>query len=72
MKKPEGPHDVLRRSRNRREWVRDLDRWADRLAPRFPDIERHDLELILYEMLRPKSVSRDFLFRSVWNSLRVG
>lgn len=44
-------------------WVRQIDEWQRRLAPRFPDIDPHDLRMILRSLLQPPSVPRRWLLR---------
>lgn len=51
---------------NRREieaWIQQVDDWQRLLAPRFPDIDAHDLRMILRSMFQPKSVPRRWLLR---------
>jgi len=42
-------------------WVAQIDRWQRKLEPRFPDIDPHDLRMILRSLLQPKSVPRRWL-----------
>ena len=71
MKKIVVPWPPLRPSRNRREWVRDIVLWQSRLAPRFPEIDWHDMGLILHTLLRPRSVPMVMFIRSIYGDWRV-
>ena len=44
-------------------WVAQIDQWQAKLGPRFPDIDPHDLRMILRSLLQPKSVPRRWLLR---------
>lgn len=44
-------------------WVAQIDQWQRNLEPRFPDIDPHDLRMILRSLLQPKSVARRWLRR---------
>lgn len=44
-------------------WVQQIDAWQEKLAPRFPEIDPHDLRMILRSLLQPKSVPRRWLLR---------
>lgn len=52
---------------NRREetetWIAQVDDWQRKLQPRFPDIDPHDLRMILRSLLQPNSVPRRWLLR---------
>lgn len=59
-------------ARNRKEWVAKVIEWEDRLAPKLPHIDRHDLGLILYEIFRPLSIPRPLFVSSVFPDRRGG
>jgi hypothetical protein len=52
---------------NRREetesWIAQVDDWQRKLQPRFPDIDPHDLRMILRSLLQPNTVPRRWLLR---------
>jgi hypothetical protein len=45
------------------QWVRQIDMWQHKLAPKLPDIDPHDLRMILRSLLQPPSVKRRWLLR---------
>ena len=45
------------------EWIRKVDLWQARLAPQFPEIDPHDLRMILRSIFQPASVPRHWLLR---------
>ena len=53
----------LHPTRNREEWVEKSAYWEERLAPKLPHIDRHDLGLIVREIFRPLSVPRKLFYR---------
>ena len=50
-------------SNEREQWLEQVDSWYRRLAPRMPDIDPHDLRMILRSLLQPPSVPRRWLLR---------
>lgn len=46
-----------------REWIEQIDRWQRRLAPQFPDVDPHDLRMMLRSILQPSSIPRRWLLR---------
>jgi hypothetical protein len=42
--------------------VRKITRWHRRLAPQLPDIDPHDLDLIIAALLRPRKERMKFIF----------
>ena len=44
-------------------WIAEINEWQKRLEPRFPDIDPHDLRMILRSLLQPPSVPRHWLLR---------
>jgi hypothetical protein len=46
-----------------REWIKQIDDWQRRLAPRLPDVDPHDLRMILRSILQPASIPRRWLLR---------
>ena len=44
-------------------WLQEVETWHRRLEPRFPDIDPHDLRMILRSMFQPASVKRRWLLR---------
>ena len=46
-----------------REWFDEIDYWQQRLQPKLPPIDPHDLRMILRSMLQPASVPRRGLLR---------
>jgi hypothetical protein len=46
-----------------KEWLEKVEVWHRRLAPRFPDIDPHDLRMILRSMFQPPCVKRRWLLR---------
>ena len=53
----------LHPARNRKDWVEKINYWEERLAPLLPNVDRHDLGLILHEVFRPLSVPRKLFYR---------
>jgi hypothetical protein len=50
-------------SDERERWLEQVDLWYRRLAPRMPEIDPHDLRMILRSLLQPPSVKRRWLLR---------
>jgi hypothetical protein len=46
-----------------RNWIERIDEWQRRLAPRFPDIDPHDLRMMVRSILQPATVPRRWLLR---------
>lgn len=46
-----------------KKWVQQIDQWQKRLEPKFPDIDPHDLRMILRSLLQPPHVKRRWLLR---------
>jgi hypothetical protein len=46
-----------------KEWLEKVEHWHRRLEPRFPDIDPHDLRMILRSMFQPSCVKRRWLLR---------
>ena len=44
-------------------WIAEINEWQKRLQPQFPDIDPHDLRMILRSLLQPASVPRRWLLR---------
>jgi hypothetical protein len=44
-------------------WVADIDEWQRRLSKELPDIDPHDLRMILRSLLQPPTVPRRWLLR---------
>jgi hypothetical protein len=44
-------------------WLQQVDLWHRRLEPQFPDIDPHDLRMILRSLFQPPSVKRRWLLR---------
>ena len=42
--------------------ARQIERWHRRLAPEFPDIDPHDLDLMIAAMLRTRKERMQFMF----------
>lgn len=51
------------KSDERERWLEQVDLWYRRLAPKMPDIDPHDLRMILRSLLQPSSVKRRWLLR---------
>jgi len=50
--------------KNSKKLAAEIDRWQKRLAPKLPEIDSHDLHLILWSILRRKYGGRlHFLWR---------
>lgn len=45
------------------QWLQQIDWWHRRLQPKLPDIDPHDLRMMLRSLLQPKSVKRRWLLR---------
>jgi hypothetical protein len=45
-----------------RKRVRQIERWRERLAPQFPDIDPHDLDLIIAALLRSPRERMQIMF----------
>jgi hypothetical protein len=45
------------------QWIAEINAWQKRLEARFPDIDPHDLRMILRSLLQPPSVPRRWLLR---------
>jgi hypothetical protein len=54
---------VETKSDERERWLEQVDLWYRRLAPEMPDIDPHDLRMILRSLLQPSSVKRRWLLR---------
>lgn len=46
-----------------REWVRQVNAWQARLQPVLPDIDPHDLRMMIRSILQPASIPRRWLLR---------
>ena len=46
-------------------WVAEVGRWAAILRPELPEVDPHDLHLILRNLLRPASVPRRIFLRKL-------
>ncbi len=44
-------------------WLQKIDEYQARLAPQLPDIDPHDLRMILRSLLQPACVKRRWLLR---------
>jgi hypothetical protein len=44
-------------------WIQQVDQYQSRLAAELPDIDPHDLRMILRSMLQPPCVERRWLLR---------
>jgi len=50
---------------------RKIAKYEEKLASKFPDIPKHDLHLILRNLLKPKSWPKRFLLRRLKNNIYV-
>jgi hypothetical protein len=45
------------------DWLRQVDEWQERLQPQFPQIDPHDLRMVLRSLFQPDCVPRRWLLR---------
>ena len=60
---PAGMNESSKQSAEIKDWLEKVEFWHRRLEPRFPDIDPHDLRMILRSMFQPPCVKRRWLLQ---------